>query len=228
MMKNFFRNILLLSSLLLTCMGCQDFDPVAEGVIIAPRFDFATEHPVTISIDYGSMAAGSLINLYLSDPLSHATGPESLPEGEPFLSTYLDEAGRYEHSILLPTYADRVYAYSESWHAPYLLSSQIEQGNVMLRALISSPYAQSSTRADNGGSEQLLVRPLNTTNECTSNPGNKYYTINGGWDGYGKYLSDANKIISKGVFEKETIDALQYMLWGNKTTKNGGSLDNRK
>lgn len=226
-MKHYICIIALLASLLLTCIGCQDFDPVAEGVITSPKFDFATEHPVAISIDYGPMAAGSLINLYFSDPLAHATGPESLPEGEPFLSTYLDEAGRYEHSILLPTYADRVYAYSESWHAPYLLSSQIEQGNVMLHALISSPYAQSSTRADNGGSEQLTVRKLDT-NECTSNPGGKYFTINGGWDGYGKYSEDVNKIIFDGEFAKGTIDALQYMLWGNSTTKNGGSLDNRK
>lgn len=208
--------------------SCQDYDGGLADRITngSPKFDFATTHAITLDIDYGTMAAGVHVCLYLSDPLAHATGPDSQPEGEPVFSLYLDDAGQYVHSIQLPTYADRLYAYTEAWNAPSLLSSQIGHGAASFHALIGSPYhLQTVTRAEGEDSEpeQLIVTPLSPDQYTGTDA--SYYTINGGWDGYGKYLTDLNGLLSTGTVRPDQIDGLQYMLWGGKTSKPTG-LDN--
>lgn len=210
--------------------SCQDYDGGLADRITngSPKFDFATTHAITLNIDYGAMSAGAHVSLYLSDPLANATGSESQPEGEPVFSVFLDDAGQYTHSIQLPTYADRLYAYSEAWNAPSLLSSQIEHGAASFHALIGSPYVrQAITRAEGEEEKpkQLIVTQL-TTDQYKGTDAS-YYTINGGWDGYGKYNEDLNGLLSQGEVQVEQIGGLQYLLWGGQNSKPGG-LDNSK
>lgn len=222
------RFTLLLATLLLLCMGCRDYDGgladrVANG---SPRFDFSTTRLVNISIDYGKMAASSNISLYLNDPLSNATEASSEPEGEPVFSAYLDQEGRYEGHILLPSYASQVFAYSSAWNAPMLVSSSIKQGSLSFHAHIGSPYSESSsiTRAGSGEEPEKLVVTQLTSGQYTG-ADNNYYTINGGWDGYGKYTSDLNGLFSTGDITVDQINGLQYMLWGNSTSKPSGKFE---
>lgn len=223
------KGLLSLLSLAGALSACQDYDGglsfrIENG---SPKFDFATTHPISLSIDYGAMAAGAHVSLYLSNPLSHATGPESLPEGEPAFSAYLDCEGRYEGRVMLPAYADQIFVYSPAWGTPLLTSARIEQGQLSLCTQSTNPYSsQPVTRAGDETPETLTVEPL-TTDQCTSNPDQKYYTINGGWDGYGKYTDDLNDLLSTGEVNPDQISGLQYLLWGNKTSKPSG-LNNSK
>ncbi|MCQ2239674.1 MAG: hypothetical protein MJZ73_10655, partial [Bacteroidaceae bacterium] len=57
---------------------------------ISEYFDFNTTQKVRCEINYGSLAAGSLVEVYTSNPLEDETGPVMQPTRQADYSIHLD------------------------------------------------------------------------------------------------------------------------------------------
>lgn len=222
-MKHFICIIALLASLLLTCIGCQDFDPVAEGVITSPKFDFATFHNVSIDVDYGELAAYAPISIYDEDPMREATAENQSPVGEPINSLVLGSDGRYNGMMRLPISAKHLYLYSPSMGAPMIMETNVIGGRASAKRATSLSYTRAQTRAEGGEVEPLGTYPgfkkIDPERIYKNDSGNgNYYTLNGDFDLHGK-VKDVNGLWSEGNITAADISGIEKKLWLGGTTK---------
>lgn len=221
------RFTLLLATLLVVCGGCRDYDPIASGEVQFPVFDFATSHNVDFDVDYGELAAYAPVSIYEEDPMREATAENQSPVGEPVNSLVLGPDGRYSGVLRLPTSAKHLYLYSPSMGAPMLVQSDVIGGHASANRA-SMGYKHAMTRAegeDEGNTEPLGTYPefrmIKTEEISGTNPGN-FYTLNGGFNAYGK-VENVNGLMSSGNITGEDIYGVQNLLWNGSASKPGGS-----
>lgn len=143
------RLTLLLATLLLLCVGCRDYDPIASGEVQFPVFDFATSHNVDFDVDYGELAAYAPVSIYEEDPMREATAENQSPVGEPVNSLVLGPDGRFSGVLRLPTSAKHLYLYSPSMGAPMIVQSDVIGGHASAKRA-SMGYKHAMTRAEGG------------------------------------------------------------------------------
>lgn len=205
------RCLLMGLSALLVSAACNEYDgPLAErdAAEVLKDFKFELLHDVTLDVDYGPMSSRALIEVFEENPLADATADNQSPKGQPLYTTFLDEDGSFHGTMNIPTCVEHVYVYSPSWGTPMLMDSKIKNN----RAMVSNiPLSWPTTRAETGGGEGYTIRPL-TSDEITDTS-KGYYTINGGWDIYGK-TNNENNLVTEGTLSANVIAGLQKKLWG--------------
>lgn len=205
------------ASALCSCEDKIDIDALrgAYNEMLLEEFNFGLTHDVTLNVDYGEMSGTAYIEVYEEDPLANATEEDQAPKGEVLFSAFLDENGSFHGKMNIPTCVEHIYVYSPTWGTPTLRKCDI----VNDVASVFTPEAllpRSMTRA--GGTQQYKIRPLNSS-EITNTSMN-YYTINGGWNSYGK-TENENDLLSAGVLSSHVITDIQSKLWDGKTYKSG-------
>lgn len=179
---------------------------------ISEYFDFNTTQKVRCEINYGSLAAGSLVEVYTSNPLEDETGPVMQPTRQADYSIHLDSKGQFSGMIELPGSATQLYVYSSSYASPTLTVSDIQSGRVSIK---TETFKTRSTRTASGEKQVYSL-------------GNNIYSLFKDQDEYGNVKDyDTNGLLSNGSLVSEFYSSLQYMLWGGKTSKPSG-LNNRQ
>lgn len=179
---------------------------------ISEYFDFNTTQKVRCEINYGSLAAGSLVEVYTSNPLEDETGPVMQPTRQADYSIHLDSKGQFSGMIELPGSATQLYVYSSSYASPTLTVSDIQTGRVSIK---TETFETRSTRTASGEKQVYSL-------------GNNIYSLFSGQDEYGNVKDyDSNGLLSDGSLIPQFYSSLQYMLWGGKTSKPSG-LNNRQ
>lgn len=179
---------------------------------ISEYFDFNTTQKVRCEINYGSLAAGSLVEVYTSNPLEDETGPVMQPTRQADYSIHLDSKGQFNGMIELPGSATQLYVYSSSYASPTLTVSDIQSGRVSIK---TETFKTRSTRTTSGEKQVYSL-------------GNNIYSLFSGQDEYGNVKDyDSNGLLSDGSLIPQFYSSLQYMLWGGKTSKPSG-LNNRQ
>lgn len=201
----------------------QDVNPydALEEILQQKTFNFETTHDVTIDLDYGTRAARAYVEVYDENPLADATAEDQSPKGEPIYSICLNEQGRFFGKANIPAGVDHVYVYSPAWTTPLMLEADVENNTIAVTAneeTLNIPNVAS--RATNA----FTLRPLNSS-EMTG-PGANFYTLNGGWDVYGKTFNE-NNLITMGALTAQDIASIQTTLWNGQSSKPGG-LNNSK
>lgn len=214
-MKYYFRFILFLASMI-AIVGCRDYDPIASGNVQYTAFDFSTMQNVTISVDYGQLAAYAPISIYEEDPMREATEENQSPVGNPINSLVLGPDGTYNSVMRIPTSAKHLYLYSPSMGAPMLMETDVMGGHVSAKRA-SATFGQGQTRAEGGDGPYPGLRKLAATEIDGTNPGN-FYTLNGDFNAYGK-VEDVNGLMTVGNITNEDIYGVQNLLWLGGTTK---------
>lgn len=206
-----------------TLASCsQDINPydALEEILQQKTFAFQTTHDVNLNIDYGTRASRAYVELYDEDPLKDATVDDFTAKGSPIYSAHLNEQGKFAGKINIPTHVEHVYAYSPSWSTPLLLEADVKNGaiSVVDDGAVNIPgFASRATR-------NYSMRPLSDA-EKTGN-GTNFYTLNGGWDVYGK-TNNENDLITMGSLTPQDIASIQTTLWHGQSSKPGG-LNNSK
>lgn len=221
---NRFKLLVTSLTLFLALTGCQDYDgPLStrDAAEVLKDFDFELIHPVALDIDYGSLSGRSIIEVYEDDPLAEATAEDQSPKGEPLYTTFLDEDGSFHGEMIIPTFVKHVYVYSPSWGTPMLKECNVVNNRV---AVSNTPMTWTPANTLTRAGENYTIREL-TSDEIDLNGGQNFYTMNGGWNAYGK-TNNQNNLITQGTLTADEIKAIQFKLWNN-TTKVSGSFDNR-
>lgn len=218
------RCLLMGLSALLVSAACNEYDgPLAErdAAEVLKDFKFELLHDVTLDVDYGPLSSRALIEVFEENPLADATADDQSPKGLPLYTTFLDEDGSFHGTMNIPTCVEHVYVYSPSWIAPTLKDCMIKDNRV---AVSNVPMAWPTTRTLTRGGEGYTIRAL-TDGEIDLNGGQNFYTINGGWNAYGRSNNENRLIDNEGTMTSQEIKAVQFKLWGN-TIKESHKFDN--
>ena len=179
---------------------------------ISQYFDFNTTQKVQCNINYGTLAAGSLVEVYSSNPLENENGPVMLPTRAADFSVHLDSKGQFTGNVELPSDIKEMYIYSSSYAAPELMKVAIESGKAVAK---TETFETRSTRTASGEKQVYSL-------------GNNIYSLFSSQDEFGNVKNyDSNGLLSTGSLIPQFYSSLQYMLWGGKTSKPGG-LNNRQ
>lgn len=206
------------------CCGCNDYDgPLARvnAAKVFSEFSFNLLHDVSLDVDYGALSGRAYIEVYQNDPLADATEDDQSPKGEPLYSTFLDADGSFHGKMNIPTCVNHVYVYSPSWGTPMLKECDVVNNRVTVS---NTPMTWTPANTLTRAGETYTIREL-TSDEIDLNGGQNFYTMNGGWNAYGK-TNNQNNLITQGSLTADDIKAIQYKLWNN-TTKVSGNFDNR-
>lgn len=188
----------------------QELRPMSE------YFSFNTSSAVNLTVDYGQLAAGALVEVYASNPLEGITEAGMRPATEALFKAHLDADGRFSQAVDLPAGCQRVFVYTDSYAAPMLMAADV-QGNVA-SVVVAAP---TRTRAEGRLASDLQVFPTKRADVVTLFDGStEYGNVNSS-----QY--DRNGLMSTGTLNADFYSSLQYMLWGGKTSKPSG-LNNRK
>lgn len=217
-MKTKFVAFCLLSLLLTSCIDKEKYMPPTKPLNpISEYFDFNTLTVVDASINYGSLAAGALIQIYGTNPTIQTEDGMLIRDEKinPLYCIHLNDDGAFNGRMIMPTAYDELYIYTNSYAAPMLQSVKIENGKVTA-STIQQPRQKSATRA----AANLQVYPVSGQNN--------YYTLFSGHDEWGKVNNnDMNGLLGEGTLNADFYTALQSFLWNGKTSKPSG-LDNSK
>ncbi len=209
--------ILSMSFIPLMITSCSEktdlYQPPTTEEVLNPDdyFSFNLTTDISLSINYGKDAAGSLIELYADKPVSYNEDITSYTSKEALFKIFTDSEGKFEGKVKLPTYIDSVYILSESWNAPHLIKAKIEDGKINVEALNDVTTASRTSRT--------VANPTIKTLDTSRN----IYSIVE-WNKYGK-ISDINGITSTGKFGNDFITNIQNTLWQGALRK-PANLDN--
>lgn len=117
------------------------------------EFDFVTNSPVTLSVDYGRMGglpANVYFEVYDTCPVRETETAYVKIEGiEPLYAGYTDAEGRFEGTIDLPSYVQKAYVYTTAFYARTLMEATRSGDKLTASAESGAPATASaaSTRA---------------------------------------------------------------------------------
>ena len=170
-------------------------------------FDFNTSDSVRVSLDYGPLAAGSLIEFYAEDPVSKDVAEHISPDGEAFYKIFADSQGRIDGYMTVPSYADTIYVVSRSFGAPYCLAAPVENGTVTVSLPVTKSQDSPKTKVSSTLQLKYVADGLYSLVDWASDFGAP---------------NDVNDLITDGTIESSQITGLQYALWGGRTSKPDG------
>ncbi len=210
------RNYLfILGACMAALTGCVEqkdlYNPDLEPESI--YFDFSTTRNVAFDVNYGNLAAQSLLQIFTTDPIEVSEDGVSTVTGDAAYSIFTDEAGRFRGNVELPADAESVYLVCNSFAAPMCVEVAVENGTVAF----TSSMAKSSTRA---GSARIAQDLKLFTVDSSKN----IYSVVSTTDKYG-HIDDVNDLVTSGTINASLVTTLQHALWGNKATK-PTNLDN--
>lgn len=191
--------------------GCADkdvYNPNAGKPELKPEgeyFDFTTTTNVDFDVNYGKFAAGSLLEIYIKDPITYNENGTYSINGEAQYKIFADTEGCFKGKVELAVVTDKVYIYSPSWGAPMCVEANVENGKVTIDTTVEND--ETNTRA------MATTRAVQNPQIWTvTGKKNLYSVVN--WDGR-KYGAprDYNNIIEKGNISSKVIADIQNTLW---------------
>lgn len=221
--RNLISKITLLTAAVSLFAACSVDDFISDKEDTQKKvnnFAFETSQDVMIDIDYGKLSGRALIQAFGENPLANATADDQRPKGNLLFSTFLEENGKFNGRVSLPTSIDHLYIYSPSWAAPQMTDVAIKNKMASVSVTGGSSF---NTRAKIGSRAggNLQVRKLTSEEVGTGQSAGNYYTIVGGWDAYGK-MEDPNGLISDGTLTNQDIIDIQSYMWRGSTAKPSG------
>lgn len=110
--------------------GCIDRPDEPKTVCPEPdaeHYDYATTDNVTLNVDYSMKGNKAQFEVYAEAPVTEKDGALVKKEGvKALLKTYTDNDCRYSGSISLPTAAETVWLYSESYGLPTCIEVKVD------------------------------------------------------------------------------------------------------
>lgn len=139
-------------------------------------FDYATTVNIPISVDYSRKGNKALFEIYTENPLEKsADGTTVKKEGvQSILKAYTDDNSRYAGVVNLPTAADKVWLYSESYGLPTCVEAEVNVSgisfelNAFLKKLEAGSQQADKTTAASASSTRGGSTPENIFNIQTS------------------------------------------------------------
>lgn len=117
------------------------------------EFDFGTKTPTALRVDYGVMggiSANVYFEVYDTCPVAvteDGSGYKKITDAAPLFAGYTDDQGCFSGNVDLPSYLDKAYVYTPSFHAQTLLETTRVNG-VLTAAVEDIPVvAAPATRA---------------------------------------------------------------------------------
>lgn len=203
---------LVIGGLIFGCSEYEDPNVTFETLNALREFNFSTTHDVVIDVEYGALAGGAYVEVYEENPLANATAEDQTPKGELLYATFLDGNGSFKGTMNIPTRVKHIFVYSPTWGVPMLKECDIVNNT----AKIVSDEMVTKSCSQTRGEGNYVIHKLGP-NEMTGT--NDYlYTIQGGWNEYGKPV-DTNGLISSGSLDSRVITDIQSKLWNGGTTK---------
>ena len=221
------KKLVILATIAVTA-GCTKFDFQApkddQDTNLKPSseyFDFKTSQVVNLDVNYGSLGANTLIDIYDEFPETMNADGDPSTNGTPLCRVFTNENGQVREDITLPAHAKQVYLYANGFGIPTILKSTIENGHITIDATQTA-----QTRA----AQPAMTRAANAEKQYkvwTVDETNNLYCINP-WEGnrYGK-VTDVNGIISEGDITGDHLRRLQAAFWNGLAYRKTGN-DNRK
>lgn len=139
-------------------------------------FDYATTVNIPVSVDYSRKGNKALFEIYTENPLEKsADGTTVKKEGvQSILKAYTDDNSRYAGVVNLPTAADKVWLYSESYGLPTCVEAEVNVSgisfelNAFLKKLEAGSQQADKTTAASASSTRGGSTPENIFNIQTT------------------------------------------------------------
>jgi hypothetical protein len=207
MKKVIFLSCFALAACMTGCIEQKDlYNPDLEPE--SNYFDFSTTHNVEFSVNYGKMAAGSLLQIFTTNPVEANEDGSFSVVGDAAFSIFTDENGCFNGKVELPSSADKVFLVSNNYVAPLCVEVAVSNNAVYFSSAMTK---KATTRA-------ASVRVVPSPQYFTVDASKKLYTLMEVTDKYG-HFNDVNSLVTEGNINSALITALQYTLWGNKAVK---------
>lgn len=205
-----FNHLLVLAGTVATLFSCSVDEFVNNGGQVSKQdaFTFVTTSKVEVNIDYGPLASRALVLIYSENPLANSSSEDAAPNGQIVGSAFLDDNGRYNGIIEMPSCVKDLYFYSVSMAAPQLKYAELR--NDVVSVTNQLPVANKVNEKRKAAEGELVVRKLNS-DEITNTSGN-FYTIVGGWDNYGN-VEDPNHLVDYGNLTSDDVHSIENYFW---------------
>lgn len=204
--------------------SCSSVDDDGIGIDAGPKkpeaeyFDFSTTKDVTLNLNFGEIAANSLVSVYVNQPSENAS------EGTAF-SIFTDSKGCFQGKASLPAHADSVWVSIAALGLPEVTPAKVVNGQVSID-YVSASAASTGARGTRAATDNTLESHL-------VNASKRLYTIvkYAGWNGtnvsdHGAIDYNWNSaIFSNGKVKASVVNDIKKALWGNNAVKPSG-LDN--
>lgn len=199
---------------LMTMTGCIEQKNLYEDNVgeESEYFGFATTHDVEFDVDYGNLAAGSLLQIFTSNPMVVNEDGSCSVDGDAVYSIFTDNNGRFCGSVDMPADVEKVYLVCNSMAAPMCVEADVKGCAVDFKSAMAQ------------GSRKIATRAVSDLRLTTVDAAKNVYSLVETTDKYG-HINDYNNLISTGSINAALITALQRTLWNNKAVKPNG-LDN--
>ena len=181
-------------------------------------FDFETTGDVALNLQYGPLAAHTLLEVYISDPYVGISYEDSITKEADF-KIFADENGGFKGYATLPTYTDSIWVVANGYGLPHVLSTKVANNtaNISIADNSNDAATRAITRGDAAFSSPITIdanKKLYSIVDVTTKRGKIDYSYN-------------SSLFSDGKIELSSIKAVQYLLWGKKDKKEHG-VDNSK
>lgn len=141
--------------LMVGCVKHPDYPgPDDNGQGGGNGFDYATVTDVKINVDYAMKGNKALFEVFAENPVTEKDGLPVRKEGvKSLLKAYTDRDSKYSGMVNLPTAADKVWLYSESYGLPTCVEAEVGAAgidfnlNSFLKKLESTPQQNRTAAA---------------------------------------------------------------------------------
>lgn len=211
-----------LPALMAGSLGLSSCNSVDDGVSLdegpkmpkAEYFDFSTTKGIALNLNFGEIAANSLVSLYVNEPSGDA-GEEAA------FKIFTDAKGCFQGKASLPACTDSVWVSVAAFGFPEMTPAKVVNGQVT----IDYTVAENAGRGTRAASGALQCHEVNAAKRLFSIV--KYKGWNGeDVAGHGAidYTWNAD-IFSNGKVDASVLVDIKKTLWGNRSEKPAG-LDN--
>lgn len=105
------------------------------------HYDYATTNNIKLDVDYSMKGNKAQFEVYAENPVTEKDGSLVKKQGvKALLKAYTDNDCRYSGSVALPTAAEKVWLYSDSYGLPTCIAAEVTESGVSvdLQAILAS------------------------------------------------------------------------------------------
>lgn len=235
---------------LAACTACSDDDFSAASMKpaeVSEVFDFNMTKDVHFAADFGKMASGSLVQVFLDNPTRAFYNTDNSiayygVDGNAVFNSIANSMGCVEANLRIPSYQDSIWVTLHALSVGITQAYPVKNGRVVVEedalGLKNRTRAASITRSP-GTTGVTDLQMLDIPSTCLRGSGVtnlkslvKWWDANGNGDVYGTVLEDPNGVrhddaylVSSGKFDANDLVNLQHKLWRN-TYKQSGNYNN--
>lgn len=129
------------------------------------HYDYATTNNIKLDVDYSMKGNKAQFEVYAENPVTEKDGALVKKQGvKALLKAYTDNDCRYSGSVALPTAAEKVWLYSDSYGLPTCIAAEVTESGVSvdLQAILASSDKAIAGKA--AGTQALSTRAVSASN----------------------------------------------------------------